>query len=192
MAYPSLQLDSHYKSSLFTFQVAMEHYDDPKRLQGAITCSDDCAAIVQSSSTVTTLDTGTTQPKLPTISGLDSDSPALSSSTQGITELYGLNIDGEQDHVYTTNSIADLPSDSPPALDDQPLGDVASNLSELLEETKQAVYRTKQMKSSVINNRDNTMERTRNYLILFEIKSTKESNRSCRILGKQLIRKKRQ
>jgi len=146
MAYPSIQLDSHFNSSVFTFQVAMEHFEEPKRLQGAMECSDDCAAIFQDS-------VRTTQSQPLTVS------PAVEdlSLTQNVTDAPNPSTNGKQDHVHAITVLPALFS----AEEGESLGEFEDNIAEFLEETKQAVHRTKKIKNSVMSNKETTMERTR-------------------------------
>jgi len=144
---------------MFAFQVAMEHFVDLSQLQEAIVCSDDCAAI----------ETAIVQSTV--VRRYESSASQGLSSKQEVTDV---NVNGEQGHVHTTNP---EPSSLPswPTEEGESLGEVSSNIAKLLEETKQAIYRTKEIKNTVLLNRDTTMERTKK---LFDTFRMKESNRS--------------
>jgi len=60
-----------------------------------------------------------------------------------------------QDHVHTV-----LPS-AFSAEEGESLDEFEGNIAELLEETKLAVYRTKQIRNSLMSIKETTMERTR-------------------------------
>jgi len=134
---------------MFAFQVAMEHFVDPSQLQGAVVCSDDCAAIVQRNTVKTAV-------------SYESSASQGWSSKQDLTVV---NVNREQGHVYTTN-----PEPPWPIEEGESLGEVSSNIAKLLEETKQALYRTKEIKNSVLSNRDATMERTKKLFNAFRRK----------------------